>query len=117
MSGLADLVKGIVSMGDLLGIEKRAAGFYSFKGGAAELAERCEKVRRIFESIPGKFRVVGINKAENSVWLHGTYDSRGEALMEALSLTRTASTYSDPKTPTFYLAFDPQYNQIVPENQ
>lgn len=114
---LFDLLNGIASMGDLLGIEKRAAGLYSFKCTIGEFAERCGRVRRIFESIPEKYRVVGINKAENSIWLHGTYDNASEAMFEANCLTKTARIYSDPKTPTFYLAFDPQGNKIVPENR
>ena len=112
---LVEILKELIGNSKIFSIKIIEPGIYAHRGSLRALDEMLEKIPRIFNSTPDRSRVIGVDRAKGCIWLHGTYESNGEAMFEALCLTRTARLYSDPKFPTLYFAYDPQHNRIFPK--
>jgi hypothetical protein len=67
--------------------------------------KRVEKLRK---SPEGKYKVIGVDKFSSEDWVHGEYDTAGEAVEEArrLSMNDIAAGV-DSSIATVYYAYDP----------
>ena len=73
------------------------------------LERNMQRVAGIRKSDAGKYRVLGIDKFDESDWVHGEYDSADEALREARKMTREAmGLASDSSIATVYYVYAPQ---------
>ncbi len=78
-----------------------------------DLEREGRRVSELRKSNTGKYRVIGIDKFDDSDWLEGEYGSAYEALSEARKKTWAAVRLAtDSSIATVFYAYDPQGNYL-----